>query len=294
MGNPDSYEYPIFVWQSLAKLMRSNNMHKTLSVILSVLLLSLFAIPLYANSDEFPGRAKYPDLPYMELGDLYGKRNDVLIVDARSMLEFDTLKIKGAVNIPVASKSFENQVLDLRKSTTKPIVFYCNGRKCMKSFIAVKKAKAVGVNNVYAYDAGIFEWTVAYPDEAVLLEQTPVNISALISKKDFSKRLLTPDVFSTKAIDMGKQSMVLDVRDKFQRAGIGFYPGKERWVSLDNMKKLEKYLLKAKKSNKTLFIYDEVGKQVRWLQYALEKHGIKDYYFMDKGARAYYASLSSW
>lgn len=269
-------------------------MHKTLSLILSVLLLALFSTGLYAKNDDFPGRVKYPDLPYMELDDLYEKRNDVVIVDARSILEFDTLKIKGAVNIPVAGKAFENQVQELRNSTSKPIVFYCNGRKCMKSFIAVKKAQAAGINSVYAYDAGIFEWTVAHPDEAILLEQTPVNVKDLISKKDFSKRLLNPDSFSTKAMDMGTQSMVLDVRDKFQRAGVGFYPGKERWISLDDRKKLEKYLAKVKKANKTLFIYDEVGKQVRWLQYALEKHGIKKYYFMDKGARAYYAAMSNW
>ncbi len=269
-------------------------MHKTITLILSVLLLGLFASSVYAKSDEFPGRAKFPNLPYMELDELHNKRDDVIVVDARSILEFETLKIKGAINISVASKTFGDKVLQLRQTSVKPIVFYCNGRKCMKSFLAVKKAKAVGIKNVYAYDAGVFEWTVAHPEEAVLLEQSPVNVNALISRKDFRKRLLTPDTFSTKAIDMGKQSIVLDVRDKFQRSGVGFYPGKERWVSLDEKKKLAKYLTKAKKSNKTLFIYDEVGKQVRWLQYALEQHGIKDYFFMDKGAHAYFAAMSNW
>ena len=37
-----------------------------------------------------------------------------------------------------------------------------------------------------------------------------------------------------------------------------------------------------------IFIYDEVGKQVRWLQYALEKANVKNYYFMHNGARGYY------
>lgn len=273
-------------------------MRKILSLICFTLILGLVSTALYAKEgakeSEFPGRVKYPDLPYMELADLYSKRDDVVIVDARSLLEYDTLKIKGSLNIPVASKSFENQVQELRSKSSKPIVFYCNGRKCMKSFIAVKRSQDAGISGVYAYDAGIFEWTMAHPDEAVLLEQTPVDTKALISKKDFSKHLLNPDLFSTKAIDMGTDSMVLDVRDKFQRAGIGFYPGKERWISLDDKKKLDKYLAKAKQSKKTLFIYDEVGKQVRWLQYALEKHGIRDYYFMDKGARAYYAAMSTW
>lgn len=269
-------------------------MQKTLTIILSVILLGLFTSSLQAKTDEFPGRVKYPKLPYMELEELNEKLNDVIVVDARSILEFETLRIKNAVNIPVASKTFEERVIELRKKSDKPIVFYCNGRKCMKSFIAVEKAMEAGVKNVFAYDAGIFEWTVAHPDQAILLEQTPVRVTALISKDNFKKRLLNPDTFSTKAADLGNESMVLDVRDKFQRSGVGFFPGKERWVSLDDKKKLDKYLAKAKNSNKTLFIYDEVGKQVRWLQYALEKHGIKNYFFMDKGARAYYASMSNW
>ena len=86
------------------------------------------------------------------------------------------------------------------------------------------------------------------------LDQTPVDVNHLISKQNFHKRLLNPDMFSTRAIDMGKESMVLDVRDKYQRAGVGFYPGKERWVSLDNKAALQKYLVKAKQSKKTLFI----------------------------------------
>jgi len=42
-----------------------------------------------------------------------------------------------------------------------------------------------------------------------------------------------------------------------------------------------------------LFIYDEVGQQVRWFQYALEKEGIKNYYFMEKGAVGYSAMLKN-
>ena len=105
-------------------------------------------------------------------------------------------------------------------------------------------------------------------------------------------RLLEPDRFSENIMRARSDSIVLDVRDKFQRAGIGFYPGIEKWASLDDQKKLNRYIQQAKEENKTLFIYDEVGKQVRWLQYALEKAGVKNYFFMEKGARAYYEMLA--
>lgn len=36
--------------------------------------------------------------------------------------------------------------------------------------------------------------------------------------------------------------------------------------------------------HQTLLIFDQVGKQVRWLMYHLEVAGIKDYYFLDQGA----------
>lgn len=247
-----------------------------------------------ADSDEgFPGRAKFKDVSVYELSELKDSLDNAVVVDARSNYEFETLRIKGAKNIPVASKEFEEDVSKLRASTQKPIVFYCNGRSCFKSYIAVKKARDAGVKNTFAFDAGIFEWTKAYPDQAVLLEQTPVKTADLISSKLFKSRLLGPDHFSEMATSMKQKTMVLDVRDKYQRAGAGFFPGKERWVSLDQKERLIGYINKAKKQNRTLYVYDEVGKQVRWLQYELEKAGLKNYYFMKKGASGYFDSLAT-
>ncbi|KPJ93133.1 MAG: hypothetical protein AMJ53_08000 [Gammaproteobacteria bacterium SG8_11] len=245
-----------------------------------------------AAEEEFPGRLKFPDVPYIEINELFAQKNAILIVDVRSQYEFDTLRVKGAINIPVANQSFESQVLKLRESTSKLIAFYCNGHRCLKSYQAVKKAQAVGVDNTMAFDAGIFDWTKAYPNHAVLLGQSPVDPNKLIGKKSFQSRLLHPDLFSESIAQSRNTSIVIDVRDKFQRAGIGFFPGLEKWASLDDRRKLNRYIQMAKHENKTLYIYDEVGSQVRWLQYTLEKAGVKNYYFMEKGARAYYDMLA--
>ena len=267
-------------------------MYRVLHILLVILLASI-ANSAWSAEEGFPGRKKYPDIPYIELTDLYAKKNrgEVVIVDARSNYEFETLRIKGAVNIPVANKTFEDEVRQLRAKTNKAIVFYCNGHRCMKSYISVKRALNANIENVLAFDAGIFDWTKKYPNQAVLLGTSPVNPKKLIAKNRFKSRLLDPDTFSSYIMD-SRNRMVVDVRDKFQRAGVGFYPGIERWAALDDRKKLQGYIEKAKRENKTLFIYDEVGKQVRWLQYALEKAGVKNYYFMDKGARAYYDMIA--
>jgi rhodanese-related sulfurtransferase len=245
-------------------------------------------------NEGFPGREEFPEVPVYELSQLQNDFNKVVIVDTRSRYEYDTLRIKGSIHIPVAAKTFEQEVQKLSAKTSKPIVFYCNGRTCFKSYLAVKKAQKVNVSNTFAYDAGIFEWVKSQPRQSELLGKSPVNPQHLIDSKIYQARLLNPDEFSEKILAVGRESMVLDVRDMYQRAGVGFFPGKETWVSLDNKKKLEKYLAKAKAKNKILFVYDEVGKQVRWLQYALEDMGIQNYYFMERGAKAYYAMISSW
>ena len=260
----------------------------------AILWFNLVIASANASSNGFPGRDEYPDIPIYEISDLKSKIDQVVVVDTRSRYEYDTLKIKGSIHIPVAAKTFEQQLQDIRNKTDKPIVFYCNGRTCYKSYHAVKKASAVGIKNTFAYDAGIFEWVKAEPEKSELLGKSPVNAKQLLDSKVYQARLLEPNEFSERILQNGSNSLVLDVRDLYQRAGVGFYPGKERWISLDDQAKLTKYLEKAKAQHKTLFVYDEVGKQVVWLQYALEEMGIKNYYFMNKGAKAYYASISKW
>jgi len=265
-----------------------------LGVTLLVLVFQVVAMAADKDKEGFPGRSheKYKNVPYIELEDLHKKFKDVVVVDVRSKFEYDTLQIKGAVNIPVAMKTFGEEIQKLRAKTDKPLVFYCNGRTCMKSYKATKEAMDVGIKDVYSYDAGIFDWARAHPDEAVLLGKSPVDARDILSKKQFNARLLHPDKFSDLATDDPSKVIVLDIRDKYQRAGVGFFPIQERWTSLNKMDKVYSYIRKAKEKNKTLFIYDEVGKQVRWLQYALEREGVKNYYFMDKGATGYYKMIS--
>ena len=255
-------------------------------------LLSLFSSISVFASEGFPGRAEYPEIALYEKSDLLKDFNKVVVVDARSALEFDTLRIKDAVNIPIASKEFGKKIRALRKTTVKPIVFYCNGRSCFKSYKAAKTALRYGVKNVFAYDAGVFEWAKTYPKYAALLGTSPMDPSKIIPKAKLTERFLTPQQFTDIARSTPKnKKLIMDVRDKYQRAGVGFFIGMERWVSLDDQKKLTKHLKKAAAENKTLYIYDETGKQVRWLQYTLESHNIKNYYFMKKGAKQFYKDM---
>jgi len=264
---------------------------KNLLVIMS-LVFSFFSSTTVFAKDGFPGRAEFPEIPLYQKSDLLKDFDKVVIVDARSSLEFETLRIKGAVNIPVASKKFGEMVKALRSETDKRIVFYCNGRTCYKSYKATKAALKQGVKNVFAYDAGVFEWAKTYPKHAVLLGTNPIDPTKIIPKAKLKARFLDPKTFTVNARSASRsKTLIMDVRDLYQRAGVGFFPGLEKWVSLDDEKKLEKYLRKAKAEDRTLYIYDEAGKQVRWLQYTLERASIKNYYFMTKGAKGFYKTM---
>lgn len=247
------------------------------------LILLLLQSSLLAANETFPHRSLYPKVEPIELEELYTKRGEVLIFDVRSGYEYDTLHIKGAQHLALNDHEFLSALQLIRKQDERPIVFYCNGHTCKKSYKATQKAQRGGISDVYAYDAGIFEWTKAHPDEAVLLGKSPVVASKLISKEKLNAHMLEPNEFGRR---VGKKAITLDIREAIQKDALSLFPTRQHSVPLDNGK-LKGYVDKAKNSGKTLLVYDAVGKQVRWLQYYLEDEGLTDYFFMKGGAKAF-------
>jgi len=241
-------------------------------------------------NDEFPVRKLYPAVPFIELTALYTERNKVIIVDVRSSYEYETLRIKGALNISVSSSSYITDMRKLRSDNLKTkIVVYCNGKTCKKSYKAVQKCRDNGIANVVAYDAGIMDWAKKYPGDSVLLGKSPINPDHLIAKSTFKKKLIDADKFEGMVAD--KNVIVLDVRESFQREGLSLFPGIDDRAIMDDTKAIKAVVQRAIKEKKTLLIYDAAGKQVRWLMYLIESMGLKNYWFMKGGSTAYYASL---
>ncbi len=252
-----------------------------------VLLLPLLTLSqVQAQTDDFPGRKIYPRLPVIETAELAQEFDRYNIVDVRSNYEYDTLHIDGAVNIPLNKPGFVKRVRKLLEDG-KPVAFYCNGHTCYKSYKATRKAKDAGLQRVRAYDAGIFDWVRAYPERAVLLGQRPVDPKRLISKEQLKKHLLPPEEFALRAQDNDNVE-ILDVRDATQRGLIEIFPFRQTNIALDEKDRLDRYLKGIRDSGKTLLVYDAAGKQVRWLQYRLEQAGIKDYWFMKGGMKAWF------
>jgi rhodanese-related sulfurtransferase len=238
-------------------------------------------VTVVSAADEFPLREKYPEVKVLSTEDLAAKYDDTIIVDVRSTMEFDVAHVAKAAHVSISKATFASDLEKVRsKDGATPIAFYCNGHTCAKSYKAAKKAQDAGFANVYAFDAGIFDWIMAQPEKATLMGKTPAAQESIISKSDLKKRMLPYAEFEAKAKE--DNSMVIDVRDPFQREMIPSLP-LLRNIPMDRMTQL---LGKKEFSNKQLLILDAVGKQVRWLQYHLEDNGYTNYYFLEGGVRS--------
>ncbi len=251
----------------------------------SGIIISILAAFSATAENDFPARKNYPNVPYISIDDLYKQRDKVTIVDTRSAYEHKTLHIRNSVNIPISSLDFSTRVRNLYAKNKKTIIFYCNGHSCVKSYNAVIKAKRFAkVSDTLAFDAGILDWTRRYPAEAVLLNESPVDLGKLISLSDFNKHTLKPKAFLNRA---NNNCIILDIRDSSQRSE-RIFAGYEQTVNLNDTLDIDKYILDAKTRKMPLCIYDAVGKQVRWLQYHLKKSNFDNFYFLEGGAKAFF------
>ena len=237
-------------------------------------------------AEEFPYRKDYPDVKIVELEDLKAGYDDgsFIIVDVRSTIEFQTIHSKGAFHVTLSSTAFVANLKNVsNQNPGKKIAAYCNGITCLKSYKAAQKAGDAGMKNVYAFDAGIPAWAKAYPAETLLVGKPIVDPEKqLIPKSEFQKKIV--DFKQFKKMAAAPNAQVIDARDAMQR--VGKLPGLENALPIPLDKLIQNIINPGRMKDKQLFIFDQVGKQVRWLMYYLEDKGYKDYYFLKGGATA--------
>ena len=91
-----------------------------------------------------------------------------LVVDTRVASEYADAHIKGAVSIPYREKSAKAATFDAAEDSFNlaklpadkhaPIVVYCNGPDCWKSFKASTAAIKAGYSTLNWYRAGFPDW----------------------------------------------------------------------------------------------------------------------------------------
>lgn len=244
----------------------------------AMFIISAFAFPALRMAEEFPLRAKYKDVPVIELATLKVEYDKVIIVDVRSQFEFDVIHITKAKHTPMAKRTFTKDLEGIRSKTgAQKMVFYCNGHTCAKSYKATARAIKEGFKNVFAFDAGVFDWVNEYPDKGSLLGVSPVSKAALIPKIKLKERSLSAEAFAKATT--GANAMVIDIRDPIQRKKMPTFANIKN-IPLDRLKNM---IVAKQFKKKHLLIFDAVGKQIRWLQYYLEKYGYQNYNFLTKG-----------
>ncbi len=264
----------------------SMNFKKRFSFLKKTALISILAFICTASmalASEFPGRVEFPGVPYITSADLHTdyKAGNIIIVDVRSTIEYNVIHPVDALHISVSKMDFIKRVKTLKEeSPDKKLAFYCNGNTCLKSYIATKKAMEAGVKNVFAYDSGIPEWVTLYPGDTLLIGQVVKNPKKqVIPKSEFKKKTITFEDFQAAS---AKGGIIVDVRDTIQRTEDLSGLGKTLKIPMDKF--IANFVAKKKNQNKPLYIFDQVGKQVRWLEYYLVENGYKDYSFLKGGA----------
>jgi len=236
---------------------------------------------------DFPYREKYPEVNIVELADLKSgyESGDFIIVDVRSKVEFETIHIKKAINVPYGNANFTKDFNRIaRKDLSRKIAIYDNGHNCIKSYIAATDAfDFASIPNIYVFDAGITAWAKAYPSATLLLGGELKNPGTqLHSEGNFTNKKLDFDTFKNKAA--GSKGLVIDLRDPIQRKEK--LPGLENALPIPIDKLVRNIISKGNMKDKQLFIFDQVGEQVKWVMYYLVANGYTDFYFLDGGATA--------
>ena len=82
---------------------------------------------------------------------------ELVIVDARRAEEHAKGHVEGAISLldtDITAKTLRKHIKDVMT----PVLFYCNGERCLRSTHACRKAVAAGYQRVYWFRGGWMEW----------------------------------------------------------------------------------------------------------------------------------------
>jgi len=245
----------------------------------------LFVVGIFgsAGAEEYPLRKEYPKVVPITTENLSQRYKEAIIIDSRNEGEYDVVRILGA-KLLVVGKMTEEGLTGIRaKGDARPLVFYCNGITCTKSYKASEKAMGWGFGSVFCYDAGIFAWAKANPDKTEyfgkVLSGEKLSAALSAAAEEFKKvQISSADLLAKQRAGY----TLIDIRDPNERSEVPFHLPGTKSMSFDTVIDLIN-----KKSDavprQRLLIVDNVGKQGPWLHYYFKENGFRDYFFLKGG-----------
>lgn len=89
--------------------------------------------------------------------DLLEKLPGMRIIDSRHAEEYARGHIEGAINL-LDTKMQRADLAKLAPRPDTPLLFYCNGERCLRSSNAARQAAAWGYQRIYWFRGGWQEW----------------------------------------------------------------------------------------------------------------------------------------
>lgn len=127
---------------------------------LIALALSFLAVqPIFADKPVAPQQVSgASQLNAEQLIELVQINPDLVLIDSRRPSEFKTGHIQGAINLLDVDMT-EDKLLAIANDKSRPILFYCNGARCLRSSNAAKMALEWGFEKIYWFRGGWQEWS---------------------------------------------------------------------------------------------------------------------------------------
>lgn len=121
------------------------------------LLFSLLSLPLFAKPIAPESVEGVTTISAKELVNKIIANPELVVIDSRHHGEYLKGHIESAINIlntDMTEEVLSQYVSDL----STPVVFYCNGIRCLRSSNAASKAFSWGYKNVFWFRTGWLEW----------------------------------------------------------------------------------------------------------------------------------------
>lgn len=276
-------------------------MKKSVLVFLLAVLLSGFGSAGAEMSEEaidklFPNRKYYPGLNYIMTKQMVKdvSAGKYLVIDARPALGYNTLHIKEAINIHSGDTNFIEKFMKAIAKNDKPIVFYCGGLTCLKSYkasvIAIDELRKKKINrDVYTYDEGISAFAYASPEWVLKNGKDISPENPILDVVKLKKHAKNAEDF-TRLIDNDEddQYIILDVREKKQKILRKIFMFKKEYkITVLEPEKIIEFLNNVKQSDKTLMVYGAVEKQIESIFQLIQTTGNKKWFYLEGGEYAY-------